>query len=158
MKNYWLDKNTWETFKPVFVSGDVVLDTSLCISNTALPEGTYSLGVDVSNTVLGEDAIMQVDPDYKDVSYIREINLGPFIFKDAGELGCDLFYNGQRLGWLNYSGEKALVNWLQEKCKKNEESELAFLREKIHDKFYDLTSESESEVKYDGKASWSAGD
>lgn len=60
---------------------------------------------------------LEVNMDLGDgnIKYIREIKVGPFTFKDAGNLGLDIFLEGKRLGWINSLAEADLSKWLSEK-------------------------------------------
>lgn len=47
--------------------------------------------------------------------YTREIELGQFIFKDAGSQGFDVFLKNEKIGKIDVETEKKLALWLNQK-------------------------------------------
>jgi hypothetical protein len=62
----------------------------------------------------GRDCSPNLEIGDGSMKYTREIQLGPFTFKDS-DLGIDIFLNDVRMGWLNCRGEESLFAWLKEK-------------------------------------------
>lgn len=110
-----------------------VQTVSIDFDTSQLPGADW--GVSMSCTCMdfepGQTALAELDninieelakaPDLEigdgSIKYTREIKIGQFTFKDAGELGVDIFQDGARLGWLNCQGEESLIEWLKNKSK-----------------------------------------
>lgn len=94
----------------------------LCISGTPSPFpdpaiSSITISNDWSSFEPGQTALAELDMEIGNgsIKYTRETTIGIFTFKDAGELGVDIFQNGIKVGWLNNQGEKALKQWLNDK-------------------------------------------
>jgi hypothetical protein len=125
------------------------IHTSIC---SGYQNTDFITTIACSSGVGGDAIILNAAPvANNDVPYAREITLGSFTFKDAGQLGFDLFYNGTRMGWLNYLGEEALYNWLKTKL---EGTQTCGDTGKLDDA---MTMKEADVVKYDGKAIWPTG-
>jgi hypothetical protein len=84
---------------------------------TDLAISSITIGCDWASFEPGQTALAELDMDISDgsIKYIRETTIGPFTFKDAGELGVDIFMGTNKLGWLNGKGEESLEKWLNQK-------------------------------------------
>lgn len=127
MKNHWLNKKQENVCNEISDCEEVKVpddDTPkdvcfTCVDYTeAVSETQCSLEIDkaaVPFTYFYNEGISDMEIKDGEIQYKREIKLGCFTFKDAGNLGFDIFYNDVKLGWLNNQGEKDLYKWLGDK-------------------------------------------
>lgn len=115
------------TSNEIKIEGDfppiIVTDCgAFCISGSSYPPpdstiSSITISNDWGSFEPGQTALAELDMEVGDgsIKYARETTIGIFTFKDAGELGVDIFSNGNKIGWLNNQGEKALKQWLNDK-------------------------------------------
>lgn len=133
MKNHWLGKKEEKKVEEVCCQ---VIPSEKIVSPWA------DVPAEFKKYAYGSNGII----DNSSVKYERETELGPFTFKDAGELGVDIFFNDKRMGWLNSNGEQELLTWLLAKRQKLESVKS---KERNYEKYFAVVSNEHVKILND---------